>query len=262
MPKKIIYYYQTFNGLKKILFQETPVTHIHLSSIHFGLNTDNSPYIHLNDFAPSNTKFDNVWKELEEAEKYNITTILMVGGAGGAFNNLFNNFDTYYPLLKDLVLNKKVIKGIDLDIEEYVKLEDVKMLIRQIKNDFGQDFLITMAPIQSSLQEDNPGMGGFIYKELYSSEEGKMIEYFNGQFYFNYSEESYTEAINNGYPSEKVIMGMISGQDYTNELKKVILKYGDEFGGVFIWEYYDAPPTWYLDIQKIFNNTSQVCCIN
>ena len=75
--------------------------------------------------------------------------------------------------------------------------------MRQIKKDFGQDFLITMAPIQSSLQEDNPGMGGFVYKDLYNSDEGKMIEYFNGQFYFNYSEESYTEAINNGYPSEK-----------------------------------------------------------
>ena len=104
---------------------------------------------------------------------------------------LFNNFDTYYPLLKDLVLSKKVIKGIDLDIEEYVKLEDVKMLMRQIKKDFGQDFLITMAPIQSSLQEDNPGMGGFVYKDLYNSDEGKMIEYFNGQFYFNYSRKLY-----------------------------------------------------------------------
>ena len=51
-------------------------------------------------------------------------------------------------------------------------------------------------------------------------------------------------------------------QDYTTELKKTINKYGDNFGGVFIWEYYDAPPTWYLDIEKIFNNTSQVCCIN
>ena len=69
MPKKIIYYYQTFNGLQKILYQNTPVTHIHLASIHFGYN-DNSPYIHLNDFPPSNPKFDNVWKELEEAEKY------------------------------------------------------------------------------------------------------------------------------------------------------------------------------------------------
>lgn len=261
MPKKIIYYYQTFNGLRKILYQGTPVTHIHLSSIHFGLNTDNTPYIHLNDFTPLDPKFDTVWNELEEAENYNINTILMVGGAGGAFNNLFNDFEKYYPLLKNLVQSKKIIKGIDLDIEEYVKLEDVKMLIKKIKEDFGSDFIITLAPIQSSLQKDNPGMGGFIYKDLYNSDEGKMIEYFNGQFYFNYSEETYTEVINNGYPCEKVIMGMISGQDYTSELKKIVNKYGDKFGGVFIWEYYDSPPNWYLDIQKIFDG-NQVCRIN
>ena len=94
---KIIYYYQTFNSLQPILYQATPVTHIHLSSIHFGNNLDNSPYIHLNDYPPNNKIFDSVWKELSQAEKYNITTILMVGGAGGAFTNLFSNFDIYYP---------------------------------------------------------------------------------------------------------------------------------------------------------------------
>ena len=39
MPK-IIYYYQTFNDLNKILYPNTPVTHIHLSAIHFGNNKD------------------------------------------------------------------------------------------------------------------------------------------------------------------------------------------------------------------------------
>ena len=45
---RIIFYYQTFNGLKDILHEDTKVTHIHLSSTHFGLNNDNSPY-YLND---------------------------------------------------------------------------------------------------------------------------------------------------------------------------------------------------------------------
>ena len=34
MNNKVIYYYQTFNGLDKILIKESCVTHIHLSSIH------------------------------------------------------------------------------------------------------------------------------------------------------------------------------------------------------------------------------------
>ena len=51
---KIIYYYQTFTGLTDILKGDSiNVTHIHLSSIHFGSNDDGSPYIHLNDNNPN-----------------------------------------------------------------------------------------------------------------------------------------------------------------------------------------------------------------
>ena len=252
MPK-IIYYYQTFNDLNKILYPNTPVTHIHISSIHFGNNQDKTPYIHLNDHNPTDPKFDSVWKQLEEAEKYNITTILMVGGEGGAFQNLFTYYNIYYPMLKKLILDKKIIKGIDLDVEEYVNLNDIKALIRNLKADFGKDFIISMAPVQSSLQENYPGMGGFIYKNLYDSPEGKMIDYFNGQFYSDYTKESYDAAVNNGFPSEKIVMGMISGENYKNELKKNYNLYKDKFGGVFIWEYYNAPDNWYLDVKNIMS---------
>ena len=52
MSKRIIYYYQTFVGLKKILEQKPIcVTHIIVSSIHFGY-TKNKPYIHLNNNDP------------------------------------------------------------------------------------------------------------------------------------------------------------------------------------------------------------------
>ena len=140
---RIIYYYQTFNGLKNILYQDTPVTHIHLSSIHFGTNTDETtPYILLNDYSPYDKRFDQVWKDLLNAKKYNIKTILMVGGAGGAFGTLFSNFNTYYPLLRDFIINKNknenIIQGVDLDVEEYTNIEDIKMLIRKLKEDFGK----------------------------------------------------------------------------------------------------------------------------
>lgn len=35
--KRVIYYYQTFTGIEQIIALEDVVTHIHLSSIHFGL---------------------------------------------------------------------------------------------------------------------------------------------------------------------------------------------------------------------------------
>ena len=58
---RIIYYYQTLNGLQDILNEQTTqVTHIHLSSFHFGYNDDNSPYLHLNNTPPQDPKFDKV----------------------------------------------------------------------------------------------------------------------------------------------------------------------------------------------------------
>jgi hypothetical protein len=42
--KRIIYYYQTFTDLSPILKPDTPVTHIHLSSIHFGLDNNKPIY--------------------------------------------------------------------------------------------------------------------------------------------------------------------------------------------------------------------------
>ena len=54
---RIIYYYQTFVGLKPILVENTPVTHIHLSAVHFGKNKDGTPYIHINDNSTLHIKY-------------------------------------------------------------------------------------------------------------------------------------------------------------------------------------------------------------
>ena len=170
MNKRIIYYYQTFVGLKDILTPDTKVTHLHLSSIHFGLDNNNNPYIHLNNNLPNSKLFDSVWSDLESAKQHGIKVILMVGGAGGAFQDLFSNYNSYYPLLKKLILDKRtIIDGIDLDIEEIVSLNNVENLIKTLKADFGESFIITMAPVQSSIESDQPGMGGFVYKDLYNS---------------------------------------------------------------------------------------------
>ena len=78
-----------------------------------------------------------------------------------------------------------------------------------------------MAPVQYALETDQSGMGGFVYKDLLNSPEGALISYFNGQFYTNYSAESYNNVINNGYPSNKVVMGMIFSQDINNNIDVV-----------------------------------------
>jgi chitinase len=244
MTNRIIYYYQTFVGLKNILNSNNKVTHIHLSSIHFGTDENNAPYIHLNDLSPYDAKFDSVWEDLKAAKELGIKIILMVGGAGGAFQELFSNFNTNYSLLKELVLNKKdLIDGIDLDIEEEVNITDVEYLIKQLKNDFSKEFIISMAPIQYSIENDVDGMGGFVYKKLYLKV-GSMIDYFNVQCYDDYSIDAYSKMIKNGYPEDKIVMGSISSQDLNSNLeviKNITQKY-NKIGGVFNWEYYDSPP--------------------
>ena len=246
---KIIYYYQTFTGLTDILKRDSiNVTHIHLSSIHFGSNDDGSPYIHLNDNNPNDPIFNPMWNDIKEAKKRGIKIILMIGGAGGAFHDLFSNFGIYYKLLKDTISKNPEISGIDLDIEEAVDLKDVKMLINKINNDYGSDFTISMAPLSYSLKADEPGMGGFSYKELYNSPEGKRINYFNGQFYGDFGEKAYDDVINNGYPPNKIVMGMLSGlfnsKNFNEALKDVsnLSKKYNNFGGVCVWEYNDCPP--------------------
>jgi len=257
--KKIIFYYQTFNSLKPILYTDTPITHIHLSSIHFGLDENKQQYIHLNNYSPYHKKFDNMWTEIENASLMGIKIVIMVGGAGSAYEALFSNFNVFYNQLYNLIKNKPFITGIDLDIEENVSLSQIKMLISKIKTDFpSNDFIISTAPVQSSIQEDVPGMGGFIYKDLINSPEGKYISYINGQFYSDYSKDSYDQVIKNGYKSNKIIMGMLSGQEFEEELNKIVESYGDQFGGVFVWEYFNSNPIQWLDtIKKIYGIKSR-----
>ena len=239
---KIIYYYQTFCGLDNIINDpNNNVTHIHLSSIHFDIDE-----IHLNDNSPYSSIYNNLWTELETVVlKKNIDVILMVGGAGGAYEQLFEDFEKYYKMLADLIKNKPMIKGVDLDIEESVDINNVVKLINRLKNDFGKDFIISMAPIESSMETDNEGMGGFIYKDLYNKI-GNYIDYFNVQCYYDYSADTFDNIINNGYPPEKINMGMMSYQfnkKIPPMIKKLRVKY-PKFGGIFDWELNDSVKEW------------------
>jgi len=259
MSPKIIYYYQTFTGLKDILYEGCPVTHIHLSSIHFGRNADNdgTPYIHLNNNVPTDAIFDNVWKDLELASSMGIKIVLMIGGAGGAYGELFGDFTVYYPLLCNLFNTKNIINGVDLDIEEGVSLDNVKMLIEKIKADYSH-YTISMAPVQYALQNDEPGMGGFVYKDLLNSDVGKYIDYLNGQFYSAYTYDAYHECIKNGYDAEMIVMGMCGSDNMDvdcKELEKITSS--GIIGGVFIWEYSLRSAKWEQTIGNIINKINK-----
>jgi len=256
MTNRITYYYQTFNDLSPILTTNTPVTHIHLSAIHFGNNPDGTPYIHLNNNDPNDPVFDKVWQQIDEAHKLGIKIILMIGGAGGAFNNLFNNYDAYFKMLVNTIQQHPQICGVDLDVEEGVELTNIQKLMDDLVHYFSEHFLFSFAPLPNSLETDIPGMGGFIYKDLYNSAQGKYIDYFNCQVYGDFEMSQFVNMVNNGYPPNKIVMGMISGQDFNNVLsvlKEIKESYGD-IGGTFIWEYYNAPYGWHDKVNNVFNS--------
>lgn len=256
MSNRITFYYQTIESLDAILGSGSPVTHIHVSSVHFGLESDGEPYIHLNNHYPDDGKFTQMWSDLEQAQALGIKIVLMIGGAGGGFASLFANYSTCYALLKDVLQRHPVITGIDLDVEEPVKLENLRMLLRDLKRDFGsEDFTFSMAPVQSALESDEPGMGGFSYKELWNTPEGGLIDYFNGQFYSDFSVDAYDRVIANGYPANKVVMGSLNGSGDVDVLIQLVRKYPD-FGGVYSWEYYDTHPSpyvWAVAMDNIFH---------
>jgi hypothetical protein len=260
MSKKIVAYYQTLNGLDEILISNTPITHIHLASIHFGIDPVTSePYIHLNNKSPYDETFVSVWEQLTQAIRLGIEVKLMVGGAGGGYSSLFSDFPLYYKFLKELIINKPQISGIDLDIEEGVSLNNVQLLIKQLKEDFGSDLTISMAPIQESLENDEPGLGGFSYKDLLKSPEGEYIDYFNVQFYSDYSCSAFDRIVANGYKPEMIVMGSMAGEFNYNELAKTVSKYDNLFGGVFVWEYCFAQPSpkeWAIKIKSLLNKSN------
>ncbi len=258
---RIIIYYQTLVDLSSLLEEvkaapsNKPIlTHITLASIHFGFNSDNSPYIHLNDNDPSADKFVNVYSQLREFKKLGIKINLLIGGAGGAFERLFSNYETFYKLLKDTLGIMDFIDGFNLDIEEEVSIDNMAMFINDLNKDY-PDKAIIFAPLGTSISSNEPGMGGFAYKDLIKAIPNVIIDYYNTQCYYDYSLEIFEEMINNGYNEEEIVLGMLVGQDFTeilNEIEKIVKKYPN-VGGVAVWEYWNAPKDWCKQVSsKLF----------
>ena len=79
------------------------------------------------------------------------------------------------------------------------------------------------------------------------------------------------KVIDNNYPSNKIVMGMLSEDVvsnfcYTYNVVKNLSNTYKNFGGVFIWEYYNAPPNanfpilWSYYMYSALNNYSN--CLN
>lgn len=245
---KTVFYYQTFN--KSGLQVNKTVTDIHLSSIHFGVETDGQPYIHLNNLYPEHGDFGQVWQDLSSAFDQGINITLMIGGAGGGWSTMFTRYQECYDLLSSLLKRHRIITGIDLDIEEGVNLNQVVRFIHDIKRDFPH-FSISMSPLGDSLGANEPGMGGFSYNDI---QKLGLVDYYCGQFYDVFSLEAFEACIKNGYKPGQVLMGSMNGSGPASVVQSVKDKY-PTFGGVCSWEYgtQSNPLEWSQTMYDILN---------
>jgi hypothetical protein len=269
---RVIYYYQTefdrvtgdYISLSPIWTEGDPVaqrpyvTDVMLAAFHLGhdLGTG-APYIHLNNQVPSDPRYDPMWNEVTTLQSTGVKVSMTLGGAArGSYANLFTEWDTFYPILQQ-TLQYYSLDGIDLDVEESVSLTNIQRLIDQLTTDFGDQFVITLAPVASALW-GGATLSGFSYPDLFQSDEGGKIAWFNAQFYSGFatlsSTSDYDRVIafgNSLYPADRVVAGMLSnpgdGSGFVNidtaahTITTLGTKYAN-FGGVFAWEYYNSLP--------------------
>src|SRR6218665_3001278 len=255
--RRTVVYYQTqyYNGAYVsplgLTNNNTRVSDVIVAAIHLNSPTN----VHLNDDPPNSPKFTQMWADLAAMQARGVRVLGMVGGAAqGSFQRLDTDFNTYYPVLKNIITTYK-LDGVDLDVEEYMSLAGMERLIRALRADFGQNFVITLAPVATALYGGG-NLSGFNYEQLYR-DVGSQISWFNAQFYngwgFMGTPSGYQAIVNRRViPAQKVVAGMLSnpvngGSGYVdittaqNTVRGLVGSY-QEFGGVASWEYFNSLP--------------------
>lgn len=260
---RVILYAQTHHrpgtgevvSLLPLLTNNTGVTHVIVAAIH--INEDPSR-ITLNDHPPHHERFNTLWAEIAWLRASGVKVLGMLGGAAkGSYERLDGDdpsrFERYYVPLRDMI-KKHNLNGLDLDVEEEMSLSGMIRLIDRLRSDFGQDFIITLAPVATALLPGQPHLSGFDYQQL-ERERGHEIAWYNAQFYCGWGDASttlwYDAIIASGWRPEKVILGLITNPalgaghvdlpQMNNVLAILRAKY-PSFGGVMGWEYFTALP--------------------
>ncbi|KAJ6485823.1 endo-beta-N-acetylglucosaminidase [Mycena sanguinolenta] len=225
-----------------------------LAAFHINFNDIS---VHLNDNVPEAPLFTQMWNDIATMQSTGIKVIGMLGGAApGTYTCLTPDlFDTYYPVLAGYI-KRFHIDGLDLDVEQDTPLDDIIHLITQLKADFGDDFIITLAPVASALIE-GANLSGFDYIAL-ESQAGANISWYNAQFYSGFGEffpdDLYLEIVNFGtgldpsrlvattFTSPEEGFGFIDIDEVVSSVQTLAQTQDFNFGGVGGWEYYNSLP--------------------
>ena len=233
------------------------VTHLFLAAFHLNMGNVGPDIVHLNDFMPADPYYAPMWPDIAQMQGNGTKIIGMLGGAApGTYECLVDElFDTYYPPLKDVIATYH-LDGMDLDVEQRVSPATIERIIRTLKADFGDDFIITLAPVASALTEGG-NLSGFNYIEL-EQNLGHLIDWYNAQFYSGFGtffpEDQYVRIIEyeQGIDPARVTalvltnpsngFGYISPQNVVTSIGNLMDKYGTGWGGVGGWEYFNSLP--------------------
>ena len=260
VANRVVMYYQTqyHNGqYVSVLPLIGYVTHLLLAAFHLNMGHTGADIVHLNDNIPSSSFFDPMWPEIAQLQGNGTKVIGMLGGAApGTYDCLVDSlFDTYYPPLRDVIATYH-LDGLDLDVEQSVSPATVNHLILQLKLDFGDDFIITLAPVASALTEGG-NLSGFDYIEL-ERNMGPQIAWYNAQFYSGFGsffpDDQYISIIDyeQGIDPARVTAivltnpanggGYVSSDSVVSSIHNLMERYGTEWGGVGGWEYFNSLP--------------------
>ncbi|EHK18477.1 glycoside hydrolase family 18 protein [Trichoderma virens Gv29-8] len=261
LPRLIVYFQTTHdqnnNPISMLpLINEKGIALTHLIVCSFHINQGG--VVHLNDFPPDDPHFYTLWNETITMKQAGVKVMGMVGGAApGSFNSATldstnsTTFEHYYGQLRDTITNFQ-LEGMDLDVEQPMSQAGITRLVARLRADFGPDFLITLAPVASAL-ENSSNLSGFNYNTLRTAQ-GSNIAWYNTQFYSGFgsmqSTSDYDRIVANGYTPDTVVAGQLTtpegaGWIPTSNLNTTIIslvnKYG-QIGGVMGWEYFNSLP--------------------
>ncbi|KAI3317666.1 glycoside hydrolase family 18 protein [Xylariaceae sp. AK1471] len=240
-----------------------PITHLNIAA--FYLNENDNTYdiwVTLNNNKPDNPYFDFLWKDVKTFQVYGVKVLAMLGGAvSGVFSRLDKDSDSdtfkkSYGAIKDLIETYN-FDGVDVDVEEAMLQKGINYLIDRLVDDFGDDFLITLAPVARALMGDgSSNLLGFNYITL-EKDRGDSIAWYNAQFYNGWGSindtTGYGNIMDNPFKPQRVVAGVLTNSAYGSGyvdldtlkkvLKELVKKYGGtEFGGVAAWEYEKSNP--------------------
>lgn len=258
-PCRIATYYQTQDlkdgaHVSLLPLLGSAITHVYVAAIHIN---DPPGNITLNDDPPDSPKYAKCWKEVAALQGSGIKVLGMLGGAAhGSFKRLDGDdekFESYYACLKDMIKDFS-LDGLDLDVEEAMSLDGIIRLIDRLKLDFGDHFLVTLAPVKPALT-GGKNLSGFDYHKLEKSR-GSKIAWYNAQFYCGWGNmataDDYEQIMKAGWPPEKVVAGLLTNPANCSSgyvemttvmavIAELVRKY-PEFGGVVGWEYFNSMP--------------------